>query len=235
MWYENPTIAAILGAIVGAVFTGIIGFITAWRVAKKQSIANKKVRRVECFIRQASSLMSFSKSIEDKIEVKIDNESISSLYLFKLDILNTGNQAIRNQPVQLRLGEESKILSHSIETEPKVGFGEVKKNIIDAGIDLLIDLMNPGDKVSLSVMSHNNPEGVIEVYMKNENVENVVHHFSDTETIKKESFEQQFIVLGMFLSAIPFFGWLFKGFAQFAFFQKINELSNELKNIASQR
>ncbi len=235
MWYKNPTIAAILGAVVGAILTGIIGFITAWRVAKKQRTANRNVRRVECFIRQASSLMSFSESIKDKIEVKIENQSISSLYLFKLDIISTGNQAVRNQPVQFRLGEETKILSHSIETEPKVGFGKVKTNIIDGGIDLLIDLMNPGDKVSLSVMSHNNPEGVIDVYMKNEDVENAVHSFDDAEIIKNVPFDQLFLSLATILGSIPIFGWMFRGFAQFAMFQKIDELSNELKKIASQR
>jgi hypothetical protein len=51
-WYENPTIAAIMGAVVGAVITTAVS-IFIW---KKTS----RIRRVDCVINDASSLLTFS-------------------------------------------------------------------------------------------------------------------------------------------------------------------------------
>jgi hypothetical protein len=53
-WYDNATVAAILGGLVGAIVTaGVSVFI--WQ-------KTNKIRRVDCIVNDASSLLSFAES-----------------------------------------------------------------------------------------------------------------------------------------------------------------------------
>ncbi|MCY7383454.1 MAG: hypothetical protein LH628_12890 [Microcoleus sp. CAN_BIN18] len=161
-WYENPTIAAILGGVGGSVITAGVSM---W-IAKKTS----QVRRIDCIINDASSLLSFSDTIRTKLEIKYSGEQASSVFLFNLEVFNSGNQALENQPCLIRLDDKAKIIGHSIKTQPAVGFGEISKSQNQNSLDLSIHLLNPGDRVYLELISVNNASDQIDVYMKNANV-----------------------------------------------------------------
>jgi hypothetical protein len=161
-WYENPTIAAILGGVGGSVITAGVSM---W-IAKKTS----QVRRVDCIINDASSLLSFSDTIRTKLEIKYSGEQAISVFLFNLEVFNSGNQAVANQPCLIRLDDKAKIIGYSIKTQPAVGFGEISKSQSDRSLDLSIQLLNPGDRVYLELISVNNASDRIDVYMKNANV-----------------------------------------------------------------
>ncbi|MCC3531237.1 MAG: hypothetical protein JGK21_24950 [Microcoleus sp. PH2017_22_RUC_O_B] len=161
-WYENPTIAAILGGVGGSVITAGVSM---W-IAKKTS----QVRRVDCIINDASSLLSFSDTIRTKLEIKYSEEQAISVFLFNLEVFNSGNQAVANQPCLIRLDDKAKIIGYSIKTQPAVGFGEISKSQSDRSLDLSIQLLNPGDRVYLELISVNNASDQIDVYMKNANV-----------------------------------------------------------------
>ncbi|WP_293149273.1 MULTISPECIES: hypothetical protein [unclassified Microcoleus] len=162
-WYENPTIAAIIGAVVGSVLTAAVS-IFIW---KKTS----RVKRVDCVINDASSLLTFSDTIRSELEVKYSGEQTTSVFLFNLEIFNSGNQAVANQPVLIRIDNKAKIVGYSLKTEPKVGFGKISELQRQNGeLDLTIELLNPGDRVYLELISVNNASDLIDVYMKNANV-----------------------------------------------------------------
>ena len=78
-WYENPTIAAILGGVVGSVITAAVSM---W-ITKKTT----QIRRVDCIINDASSLLSFSDTIRTKLEIKYSGEQATSVFLFNLEVL----------------------------------------------------------------------------------------------------------------------------------------------------
>src|SRR4028119_160190 len=118
-WYENPTIAAISGGVVGSVITAAVSM---W-ITKKTS----QIRRVDCIINDASSLLSFSDTIRTKLEIKYSGEQATSVFLFNLEVFNCGNQAVANQPCLIRLDDKAKIIGYSIKTQPAVGFGEISK------------------------------------------------------------------------------------------------------------
>ena len=162
-WYENPTIAAILGGVIGAVITAAVS-IFIWQ-------KTSRVRRVDCIINDASSLLSFSDAIRTQLEIKYSGEPASSVFLFNLEVFNSGNQAIGNQPVLIRLDNKAKIVGYSIKTQPVVGFGKISElQRQNSELDLSIELLNPGDRVSLELISVNNASDQIDVYMKNANV-----------------------------------------------------------------
>lgn len=161
-WYENPTIAAILGGVVGSVITAGVSM---W-ITKKTT----QIRRVDCIINDASSLLSFSDTIRTKLEIKYSGEQATSVFLFNLEVFNCGNQAVANQPCLIRLDDKAKIIGYSIKTQPAVGFGEISKSQSQNSLDLSIQLLNPGDRVYLELISVNNASEEIDVYMKNANV-----------------------------------------------------------------
>ncbi len=162
-WYENPTIAAIIGAVVGAVITALASIF----ISKKTSI----VKRIDCIIDDASSLLTFSDEIRSKLEVKYSGEQATSVFLFNLEVFNSGNQAVPNQPILIRLDSKAKIVGYSLKTEPEFGFGKIHElQHQNDELDLTIELLNPGDRVYVELISVNNASDMIEVYMKNANV-----------------------------------------------------------------
>ena len=118
-WYENPTVAAIIGGVVGAAITAAAS-IFIWQ-------KTSRVRRVDCVINDASSLLTFSDTIRSELEVKYSGELATSVFLFNLEVFNSGNQAIGNQPVLIRLDDNAKIVGYSLKTEPEVGFGKISE------------------------------------------------------------------------------------------------------------
>ncbi len=161
-WYENPTIAAISGGVVGSVITAAVSM---W-ITKKTS----QIRRVDCIIDKPVSLLSFSDTIRTKLEIKYSGEQASSVFLYNLEVFNSGNQAVTTQPCLIRLDDKAKIIGYSIKTQPAVGFGEISQSQSQNSLDLSIQLLNPGDRVYLELISVNNASEKIDVYMKNANV-----------------------------------------------------------------
>jgi hypothetical protein len=100
-WYENPTVAAIIGAVVGAAMTAAAS-IFIWQ-------KTSRVRRIDCVINDASSLLTFADTIRSKLEVKYAGEQATSVFLFNLEVFNSGNQAVGNHPVLIRLDNNAKI------------------------------------------------------------------------------------------------------------------------------
>jgi hypothetical protein len=136
-------------------------------ITKKTS----QIRRVDCITDAPVSLLSFSDTIRTKLEIKYSGEQASSVFLYNLEVFNSGNQAVTTQPCLIRLDDKAKIIGYSIKTQPAVGFGEITKLQPSLNsLDLSIQLLNPGDRVYLELISVNNASEKIDVYMKNANV-----------------------------------------------------------------
>lgn len=71
-WYENPTVAAILGGLVGAVITAAVSLFI-WQ-------KTNKIRRIDCIISDASSLLSFAATIRNKLEVTYAGERANTVF-----------------------------------------------------------------------------------------------------------------------------------------------------------
>ena len=201
-WYENPTVAAIIGGVVGAAITAAAS-IFIWQ-------KTSRVRRVDCVINDASSLLTFSDTIRSELEVKYSGELATSVFLFNLEVFNSGNQAIGNQPVLIRLDDNAKIVGYSLKTEPEVGFGKISELQRQNGeLDMSIELLNPGDRVYIELISVNNLSDQIEVYMKNANVISRSYTRKAAESailgIINKSLDPPLMSLAM-IRSIPFFG-----------------------------
>ena len=206
-WYDNPTIAATLGALAGSVVTTFVS-IFIWQ-------RTKKIRRVDCIINDSSSLISFSDAIRKDLQIIYAGESANSVFLFNLEIFNSGTLAIRSQPVNIMLDSESKIVGYRLSTVPEVGFGGIDELSLEKNkLDLSIELLNPQDRVYIELTSINNSSENIDIYMKNANVIPRVYTRRAAENLMLGAFSEE-IDLSLaslaIISAIPFFG----GFARF--------------------
>ena len=201
-WHNNPTIAAIVGAVVGAALTAAVS-IFIWK-------KTNKIRRVDCIIDDASSLLSFSDEIRNELQIIYAGEPANSVFLFNLEIFNSGTLAIGSQPVIIRLDNEAKIVGYSLKTIPKVGFGEIKEmSRSQNGLDLNIELLNPQDRVYIELISINNSSEQIDVYMKNANVIPRIYTRRAAENAILGTLNQEVdpsLVSLVMLSNLPFFG-----------------------------
>ena len=112
-WYENPTIAAVLGGLAGALLSALAA-IYVWR-------RTHRIRRVDCVVTDVASLLTFSDRIRDELRVTFAGSPANAVYLMSLDVVNTGTEAVRSQPINIRLAEGARIVDYSYKTEPPVG------------------------------------------------------------------------------------------------------------------
>lgn len=218
-WYHNPIIVAILGALVGAVTSGLVS-VFIWR-------RTKKIKRVDCIINDVSSLLSISEKIKDQLTVSFAGNPVHTVYLITMDIINTGNEAVKNQPVIIRLAEKSHIIDYSTRTKPLVGFGnliEIQKK--DNSLDLQVELLNPGDMVSLEIVSIDNSSDKVEVYLKNANVQSRVISKGNFYNTLDDFFESNSLMSLAIMSSFP----LFRGFAGSIFNFRVAQWISKLNN-----
>lgn len=203
MWYENPTVAAILGGIAGAVLS-VITSVIIWR-------KTQKIKRLDLFVRDVSSLLSVSEKIQNELKITYSGTEAKSVFLISIDIVNSGNQPIENQPLNVRLPEESKIIDYSFTTEPAVGFGKIEtQQPSSSGLDFQIELLNPADTFSLEVVSLDNPSDSVELFAKNAGVDARVFGTSTGNSLDDYFLTDRSMWFLALMSAVPFFG----GFAR---------------------
>ncbi len=207
-WLDNETVAAIIGALVGSILTaGVSLFI--WK-------KTNKIKRVDCIVNDASSLLSFADTIRSDLEVTYAGERANSVFLFNLEAFSSGNQAIGNQPVRIRLDKSAKIVGYTLKTQPEIGFGEIKETKREnCELDLIIELLNPRDRVYVELISVNNASDMIDVYMKNANVISRLYTRRAVENAILGTFNQKVdptLISLAIMRSLPIFGGLAEPF-----------------------
>jgi hypothetical protein len=217
-WYQNPTIAAILGGIAGAILS-VIASVFIWR-------KTHKIKRVDCLIHDVSSLLSVSEKIKDQLEVSYSGKKAESVYFISIEVINSGNEAITNQPINIRLAPRSNIIDYSLKTTPPIGFGgvnEIEKN--ENVLDVMVEMMNPGDRVAFEIVSIDNEDDSIDIYMKNTNVSTRIISSKNGEISLSDLMSEKNMLLLAMMSAIPFFGGFARSMINVGLAQRIGKLS----------
>lgn len=198
-WYQNATVAAILGALAGALLTAIASLFI-WK-------KSRKISRIDCGVADPKSLLTVSDAIRDKLEVKYENKVVSKAYLFAIEIVNSGTESIENQPVLVRLAEGSTIIDYLLNHEPAIGFGDIYERKKDGHeLDLEIALLNKQDRVSIEIFSIDNPSDTIEVGLKNKGVETRVYTRRSVDSLLAGLSGDRRLTGLAALSVLPFFG-----------------------------
>tara|TARA_R110002111_G_scaffold3457_2_gene21014 strand:- start:107060 stop:107710 length:651 start_codon:yes stop_codon:yes gene_type:complete len=181
-WYTDPLFTSIAGATIGVVGTSLVSLYLHRK-------SNSRLR-VDCFLDKPKSLLAISDRVEDKIEIQYEKKSVNSVYLFSMDIVNSGNRAIEKQPILVQLDEAASIIDYSITTEPQDGFGIIlETQPHESRLELEVELLNPGDRVAIEIVSVQNSTDTIGVFLKNKNVKyRVIKRDRDYTMIAEGSF-----------------------------------------------
>ena len=215
--FDNPTIAASVGAIAGAILSAIVSVII-WRRTLKR-------KQVDCLIHDVSSLLSVSEKIQQQLEIKYENQAVNAVYFVSLEIVNSGNQAVKKQPVLIRMSENSRVIDYSVATEPPVGFGEINRvGNDDNGLGLVVDLLNPGDRVFLEVVSIDNIDESIDVFLKNANVTTRVIHTKGSDLSMSDLTSDKGMMWLAILSSVPLFGGFARSVINVGLAQRIDRI-----------
>jgi hypothetical protein len=206
--WNNETVAAIVGALVGSILTAGVSLF----ISKKTN----KIKRVDCIVNDASSLLSFADTIRNDLEVTYTGERVNSVLLFNLEVFSSGNEAIENQPVRIRLDKSAKIVGYTLRTEPEIGFGEIRETKREnCELDLIVELLNPRDRVYIELISVNNDSDTIDVYMKNANVDTRIYTRRAAENAILGTLNQKVdltLISLAILRSLPIFGGLAEPF-----------------------
>lgn len=222
-WYQNPTISAILGSLVGVIITSLVS-LYIWK-------KTHKLKRIDCVIYNKASILQLTKLIEKKIEIKVANELANSIYLFNLEFFNSGTSSVANQPFHLRFDKKTKIVAYNLKTKPELGFGNIEENInTPNSLDLHVELMNPADSIELEIITVNNESEMLEIGMKNADV---VTREYDRNSAKNEVIKN-FSSIGTAslaaLGVIPFLGNFSRSLLTIHLANKIDKISDVRKN-----
>lgn len=216
-WYQNPTVSAVLGAVAGAIISAIVSVII-WR-------KTLKIKRIDCIINDISSLLSVSDKIKDELDVSYSEKKVESVYFISLEIINSGNEAVKDQPVNIRLANKSNIIDYSSKTFPAVGFGDIEEhNKKDNSLELKIALMNPGDKVSLEIVSIDNSDETVDVFLKNENVHNRIYSNKHGDLSLPHLTSEKNMMLLAIISSLPLVGGFARSLINVGLVQSIGKL-----------
>lgn len=217
---ENPTVAAIVGGVVGALITALVS-IVIWR-------KSQKISRLDCVIGDVTSLLSISDSIKDRLEVFVSGTKASSVLLFTLELTNTGTEAIEAQPILVRLDPSAEIVDFKVETEPAVGFGEVAQRRLDGGeLDLEVELLNPADRVAIEVLSVDNETEQVDVFLKNKGVSARVYSRRSADKLLENLSGSLGMVLAAWLGIVPGFGSMSRALTTIELSKRIDRIAEK--------
>ena len=189
---------------------------------------SENVQNQLCAIDDPTSLLSFASGIGDKLEVKYQGEQASSVFLFPLEVANTGTEPIENQPIEIHLSPGSRVLSYSIRTDPEIGFGDVTCIRQDGNcLHLEVALLNPRDRVLVETISLNNPNDDIEVGLKNKGVEARVYSRRTAESALSKLSGDWSLTMYAAMSALPFFGSIGRALTTIELARRVDRISKK--------
>lgn len=198
-WYDNPTIAGVIGALVGGAFTAGIG-VLIWRLSRKTT-------RLSCAVFEPTSLLAISDHIRDKLKVTYEDDEVTSAFHFTVQLVNTGTEPIEDQPILLSLPEGSTIIDYRIETEPKKLFGPItEKKTAGNELSLEIALLNEQNRVTIDVFSIENPSPAIDVSLKNKGVQTRVYTPKSVNNLLSSLSADSWLAALIGFSTVPILG-----------------------------
>lgn len=201
-WLENPTIAAILGGIAGALVAGIIS-VLIWRGSRTR-------KRIRAVIRDVTSILEISPALKSKLSIEIKGQAIESLFLTSVDVSNTGNASISNQSILVIFPDGTEIIDFSMTTKPAVGFEGVKATIEGNKIRASADLFNVNEQMTFEIISTGNSSEDVDVVMRNNDVEEEIVDARTGDFGLSSLLSERNLLFLAVVSTIPFFG----GFAR---------------------
>jgi hypothetical protein len=219
---KDPSVAAIIGGLGGALITSLVSLLL-WKASQ-----NKK--RIDCMINETTELVSISDRIKEKLEIQYEGQKVNSAFLFNVVLTHTGNDAIKNQPVIFKFPPPTKIINYKFETVPSVDFGEVREKLnADNELKLEIELLNKKNKISFDIYTIENPSDVIEIGLKNENVDARMYSKKTLDKLVTSMSDDAIMNLFAITGALPFVGWFFKPLFNYALMRKLNKIEKQEK------
>lgn len=148
-------IIGIVGAVATVVVGGVSWFLSAY-------IAKKQMRNEELSYRMRITPLLNNKLFkdEDKLEITYKGDVIDRLVFFELDIVNSGNVAIKNPPIRITSLDATYIIPAYLEDVP-TGYDSLWEIEREDGETCLIvaDHINPGQTIKARFLMDNMPPG----------------------------------------------------------------------------
>lgn len=145
--------------IVGTVATVVVG-ILSWFLSAY--IAKKQMRNEELSYRMRITPLLNNKLFkdEDKLEISYKGDVIDRLVFFELDIVNSGNVAVKNPPIRITSLDATYIIPAYLEDVPS-GYDALWQIEREDGETCLIvaEHINPGQTIKARFLMDNMPPG----------------------------------------------------------------------------
>lgn len=140
-------IFGIAGAIIGALLTGGL----TWLSAKN----DKKKKRLAIYSTYSTKLIEISDLIRGNIEINLNSKKISELNKNEIIVTNTGNVLIENIEITFTLSESSAKLINVEKSQSNfdIALEDFEMSFNEKGGKLTIKYLNPGDQIDFIVLT----------------------------------------------------------------------------------
>ena len=148
----------------------LIPFIAGIFVVIFQFLLNKLDKEEKELTYQISNAISVidSEKVED-LDITVNNKKTNSIYHYQVVFENSGQIPLKDLAIKVVYNNTDStftLFNYSIQTKPEHEFGKINTNREPDGFKLSAALINPGDKIFLSLLT--NLETPLEVYSKSE-------------------------------------------------------------------
>lgn len=148
-----------IGGIVATILVGMITCLVTWKVAMRSIKQLKLSYNIQIFPILSNSVAKNTGINFDDLKIQYKDKNLSNPCLLALEIVNTGNEAISNPPIKVRVDENIEIIPGYFEDIPSGyeelwGFNKTVSNLCD----IHLEHINPKQVVKARFFLDNLPQ-----------------------------------------------------------------------------
>ena len=203
-----------IGGIITTIAVGALTCFVTWKVTIKTIKQLKLAYSIQIFPILSNSFKQGKELALTDLQIKYRGKALKNPCLLTLDIVNTGNVAIKNPPILIKCNEEVEIIPGYFEEVPN-GYQELwtiqKKDSCSCRI--LLDHVNPKQIVKVRFFLDNFPDQkpIFECPMENIQLLETVNPMNTTKNLTSiNSFKKANIIIGVICAVfiIPVNQWM---------------------------
>lgn len=190
-----------IGSIVTTIVVGVLTCLVTWKVTMKTIKQLKLAYSIQIFPILSNSFKQGKELALTDLQINYKDKVLKNPCLLTLDIINTGNVAVKNPPIQIKCDEEIEIIPGYFEEVPH-GYEElwtIKKND-SCSCKILLNHVNPKQivKVRFFLDDFPNQKLIFECPMENIQLLEMVHPVNTTKSLTSvNSFRKADMIIGV--------------------------------------
>lgn len=201
---QTPTNDVIgIGGIVATILVGVITCLVTWKLTMKSIKQLKMSYNVQIFPILSNSVTNNTEINLEDLKIQYKDKSLSNPCLLALEIVNTGNEAISNPPIKVRIDEDIEIIPGYFEDIPS-GYEELWgfSKTTSSSCNIHLEHINPKQVVKARFFLDNLPQKKVIFECPMQNVQTQEVAYRNTSATNKIAISTQSNIILICITAL---------------------------------